>query len=110
MTNEELISNLRAIDKAASPGPWKVGSDNRVFGGGARETHLFISSKAPWSASPVDRSANAQLAALSKLLLPAMEALEAERSLDRAHHEPLCGECPGCKTRAVLKQLEEALT
>ena len=102
------LDKLRALAAAASPGPWIAAT------GGA-----FFENVKLWADDDVlalfahaeNMGANAALAALSHLLLPAYEALELERAREEGYHEPLCDDdhCAGCHTRKALKALEEAL-
>ncbi len=97
------LDKLRAINKAASPGEWWAES-GVVHSDGGDVHPLFVGSP--------NIEANAQLAVLSKLLLPAFEALE-EGPCDDNHEWPDCKlheNCTSiCSRCCVLKALEEAL-
>lgn len=44
-----------------------------------------------------------------KTWLEILEALAGEVNRGAGYHEPLCGECPGCKSRAALTHVDEQL-
>ncbi len=98
------LDKLRAIDVAASPGPWEARGE-MVFGPGNVEgyaTKPMLGTGLP---------ADAQLTALSHHLLPAMEALE--KCAEKIEHTASshAGEqwAEAAQARAVLAKLAEAL-
>ena len=105
------VGKLAEVDAAASPGPWQQQFELDYDSG--KETEFPIVLAAPGTAmgghrlqiiggfrdEPEMALADAQLAALSKLLLPAYRALE--------DSEACCGDEHGA--RAPLKALEEAM-
>lgn len=111
------LDKLREIDAAASPGPWRVehgpydvwGGDGAWFGILHASSQLDMGDGSIIPGQEELRKANAKLASLSHLLLPAMEALHG--SITPEGHTRGCN-CAAkwCQDReAVLAQLEEAL-
>lgn len=104
------LDNLRKLDAAASPGPWW--NESGVIHAQQGDVH-------PLSYDSPNLDNNAQLAALSHLLLPAMEALEdvvpiAESGLTCWYSEFSSDASPEetdalDRAAAVLAQLDEAL-
>ncbi len=107
------LDKLRAIDKAASPGEWKVNDSNengdRYVGPDPAYCLIVMSPEHLMLGAKGDTEATAQLAALSKLLLPAYEALHGSITPDGHTRGCACG-AKWCQDReSVFKALEEAL-
>ena len=108
----DALQKLAALDKAASLGPWEFGPRSlRFWCVLAGETVLLTGERA-WTNAEHD----AQLAALSHLLLPAFQAIAENQYLytDGAEKMPTKEwdrrmEYNTQQLQAVLAQLEEAL-
>lgn len=113
------VDRLGEIDAAASPGPWEYVADNE-----AGYSEIVFPDKDTTSLYGEDgQMPSMELAALSKLLLPAYRALEAQacphqqwytnKGVKHVTHEATCAEDKACRDLCsrcdALAQLEEAL-
>lgn len=122
----EALQKLAALDKAASPGPWeKIGINDEEHAKALEANDAFTAwvydsdpasdvggeEVATFDANDLRQNdANAKLAALSHLLLPAVTAMAPCPYLDEgepcSERQTIEWQCRRCK---VLSQLEEAL-
>ena len=115
----DALQKLAALDKAASPGPWRAYLAKWSAASGPSEIPTLVGAL-DHSGMEVEfeNEADAQLAALSHLLLPAFEALaecykliQEDGEAASASEQPSISEWANAQesARAVLAQLEEVL-